>query len=196
MGQLAAAISKLEAQNSSRLPSQTMVNPKENVSAITLRSGKELQIQDGLVKEPDSRKNEGIKELYETFRRCEVNIPLLDAIKQVSAVIKRKVPTKCKDPGMFSIPCQIGGVQLDTAMLDLGASINVMPYSVYASLNLGPLNEIDIVIQMADRSTIFPRGLLEDVLVEVGDLVFPADFYVLDMKSNELNSPILLGDHF
>ncbi|XP_073133924.1 uncharacterized protein [Henckelia pumila] len=214
MGQLAAAISKLEAQNSSRLPSQTVVNPKENVSAITLRSGKELQIQDGLVKEPieterekkskvkerepipkeapralkDSRKNEGIKELYETFRRCEVNIPLLDAIKQV--------PTKCKDPGMFSFPCQIGGVQLDTAMLDLGASINVMPYFVYASLNLGPLNETDIVIQMADRSTIFPRGLLEDVLVEVGDLVFLVDFYVLDMKSNELNSPILLGRPF
>ncbi|XP_073133921.1 uncharacterized protein [Henckelia pumila] len=239
MGQLVAAISKLEAQNSSRLPSQTVVNPKENVSAITLRSGKELQIQDKLVKETveterekeskvkerepipkeaprgkflplseykpvapfplalkDSRKNEGIKELYETFRRREVNIPMLDAIKQVSAVIQRKVTTKFKDPGMFSIPCQIGGVQLDTTMLNLGASINVMPYSVYASLNLGPLNETDIVIQMADRSTIFPRGLLEDVLVEVGDLVFPADFYVLDMKSNELNSPILLGRPF
>ncbi|XP_073121446.1 uncharacterized protein [Henckelia pumila] len=218
MGQLAAAISKLEAQNSSRLPSQTVVNPKENVSAITLRSGKELQIQDGLVKEPveiegdkeakveesepipkeapralkDSRKNEGIKELYETFRRCEK----VELGEQVSAVIQRKVPTKCKDPGMFSIPCKIGGVQLDTAMLDLGASINVMPYSVYASLKLGPLNETAIVIQMADRSTIVPRGLLEDVLVEVGDLVFPADFYVLDMKSNEFNSPILLGRPF
>ncbi|XP_073122985.1 uncharacterized protein [Henckelia pumila] len=270
MGQLAAAISKLEAQNSSRLPSQTVVNPKENLSAITLRSGKELQIQDGLVKEPveiegdkedkveesepipkeaprgkfppfseykpvapfplalkDSRKNEGIKELYKTFRRCEVNIPLFDAIKQVpryakflkelctakrkqklkgckkielgeqvSAVIQRKVPTKCKDQGMFLIPCKIGGVRLDTAMLDLGASINDMPYSVYASLKLGPLNETAIVIQMADRSTIVPRGLLEDVLVEVGDLVFPADFYVFDMKSNELNSPILLGRPF
>ncbi|XP_073120127.1 uncharacterized protein [Henckelia pumila] len=214
MGQLAAAISKLEAQNSSRLPSQTVVNPRENVSAITLRSGKELQIQNGVVKEPvetegdeeskveesepipkeapralkDSRKNEGIKELYETFHRCEVNIPLLDAIKQV--------PAKCKDPGMFSIPCKIGDFQLDTAMLDLGASINVMPYSVYASLNLGSLNETDIVIQMADRSTIFPRGLLEDVLVQVGELVFPADFYILDMKNNELNNPILLGRPF
>ncbi|XP_073129703.1 uncharacterized protein [Henckelia pumila] len=239
MDQLAAAIIKLEAQNSSRLPSQTVVNPKENVSAITLRSGKELQIQDGLVKEPvkiegdkeakveesepipkeaprgkfphfseyklvapfplalkDSKKNEGIKELYETFRRCEVNIPLLDAIKQVSVVIQRKVPTKCKDPGIFSIPCKIGDVQLDTTMLDLGASINVMPYSVYASLNLVSLNETDIVIQMDDRSTIFPRGLLEDVLVQVGELVFPADFYILDMKNNELNSPILLGRPF
>ncbi|XP_073137345.1 uncharacterized protein [Henckelia pumila] len=199
-----------------------VVNPRENVSAITLRSGKELQIQNGLVKEPvetegdeestveesepipkeapralkDSRKNEGIKELYETFRKCEVNISLLDAIKQVSAVIQRKVPAKCKDPGMFSIPCKIGDVQLDTAMLDLGASINVMPYSVYASLNLGSLNETVIVIQMADRSTIFPRGLLEDVLVQVGELVFPADFYIFDMKNNELNNPILLGRPF
>ncbi|XP_073137356.1 uncharacterized protein [Henckelia pumila] len=216
------AICKLEAQNSSRLPSQTVVNPRENMSAITLRSGKELQIHNGLVKEPvetegdeeskveenepipkeapralkDSRKNEGIKELYETFCRCEVNIPLLDAIKQVSAVIQRKVPTKCKDPGMFSISCKIGDVQLDTAMQDLGVSINVMPYSVYASLNLGSLNETDIVIQMADRSTIFPRGLLEDVLVQVGELVFPADFYILDMKNNELNNPILLGRPF
>ncbi|XP_073138043.1 uncharacterized protein [Henckelia pumila] len=221
MGQLAAAISKLEAQNSSRLPSQTVVNPKENVSAITLRSGKELQIQDGLVKEPaeiegdkeakveenepipkeapralkDSRKNEGIKELYETFRRCE-GCKKVELGEQVSAVIQRKVPTKCKDPGMFSIPCKIGDVQLDTAMLDLGASINVMQYFVYASLNLGSLNETDIVIQMADRSTIFPRGLLEDVLVQVGELVFPADFYILDMKNNELNNPILLGRPF
>ncbi|XP_073119973.1 uncharacterized protein [Henckelia pumila] len=238
MGQLAAAISKLEAQNSSRLPSQTVVNPKDNVSAITLRSGKELQIQDGLVKEPvetegdkeskvkesepipkeaprgmfpplseykhvapfplalkDSRKNEGIKELYETFRRCE-GCKKVELGEQVSAVIQRKVPTKCKDPGMFSIPCKIGGVQLDTAMLDLGASINVMSYSVYASLKLGPLNETVIVIQMADRSTIFPRGLLEDVIVQVGELVFPADFYVLDMKNNELNSPTLLGRPF
>ncbi|XP_073153124.1 uncharacterized protein [Henckelia pumila] len=164
MGQLAAAISKLEAQNFSRLPSQIVVNPKENVSAITLRSGKELQIQDGLVKEP--AEIEGDKEA-----KVEENEP-----------IPKEAPR--------------GDDQLDTAMLDLGASINVMPCSVYASLNLGPLNETDIVIQMADRSTIFPRGLLEDVLVQVGELVFPADFYILDMNKNELNSPILLGRPF
>ncbi|XP_073133407.1 uncharacterized protein [Henckelia pumila] len=119
---------------------QTVVNPKENVSAITLRSGKELKVNEEVVKEPvqnkdekgskveedktvqmdapkalkESRKDEGIKGLYEVFRRCDVNIPLLDAIKQrkqklkgcqkvelgeqVSAVIQRNVPTKCKDP--------------------------------------------------------------------------------------------------
>ncbi|XP_073131674.1 uncharacterized protein [Henckelia pumila] len=261
MGQLATAVNMLEALNSNSLPSQTVVNPRENVSAITLRSGKELKVNEEVVKEPvqnkdeqeskveeddtiqeaprgkfspfseykpvapfplalkESRKDDGIKGLYELFRRCEVNIPLLDDIKQVprydkflkelctvkrkqklkgcqkvelgeqvSTIIQRKVPTKCKDPGMFSIPFKIGDVQLDTAMLDLGASINVMSYSVYASLKLGPLTETGIVIQMADKSTIFPRGVLEDVLVQVDNLVFPADFYVLDIKNNDLNN--------
>ncbi|XP_073121862.1 uncharacterized protein [Henckelia pumila] len=142
IGQLATAAKRLEALNSNSLPSQTVVNPKENVSAITLRSERELKVHEEVVKEP------------------------------------------------------IGDIQLDTVMLDLGASLNVMTYSVYDSLNLGPLNKTEIVIQMADRSTIYPRGLLEDVLVQVDNLVFPADFYVLDMKSNDLNSPILLGRPF
>ncbi|XP_073154024.1 uncharacterized protein [Henckelia pumila] len=205
MGQLATVVNRLEALNSSSLPSQTVVNPKENVSAITLRSGKELKVSEEVVKElvnneheekseveeedivqkeapkgkfpplseykvippfplalKESRKDERIKGMYEIFHRCEVNIPFLDAIKQipryakflkklctvkkkhklkrcqrvelgeqVSAVIQIKIPTKCKDPCMFSIPFKIGDVQLDTAMLDLGASINVMSYSVY-----------------------------------------------------------------
>ncbi|XP_073120540.1 uncharacterized protein [Henckelia pumila] len=60
----------------------------------------------------------------------------------------------------------------------------------------GPLKETSIVIQMADRSTIYPRGVIEDALVKVGNLVFPAEFYVLDMKTKDLNSPILQGRSF
>ena len=67
-------------------------------------------------------------------------------------------------------------------MLDLGASINVMPYSIYDSLNIGPLKETGVVIQLADRSNAYPRGVLEDVLVQVNELVFHADFYVLKME--------------
>ncbi|XP_073152946.1 uncharacterized protein [Henckelia pumila] len=81
-------------------------------------------------------------------------------------------------------------------MLDLGASNNVMPYSTYASLQLRSLNETATVIQMADRSTIYPMGMIEDVLVQVDNLVFPSDFYVLDMKNNDLKSPILLERPF
>ncbi|XP_073138624.1 uncharacterized protein [Henckelia pumila] len=137
----------------------------------------------------DSRKDEGIKGLYETFHRCE-GCKKVELGEQVSAVIWRKTPEKCKDLGMFSIPCKIGDVQLDTAMLDLGASINVLPYSVYASLKLRSLNETATVIQMADKSTIYPRRVIEVILVQVGNLVFPADFYVLDKTNNDFKSPI------
>ncbi|CAA0838473.1 Uncharacterized mitochondrial protein AtMg00860, partial [Striga hermonthica] len=101
------------------------------------------------------------------------------------------------DPGMFFIPCIIGNLKIERAMLDLGASINVMPRSIFNSLNLGPLKQTGVVIQLADRSTTFPDGVVEDVLVKVNDLVFPADFYVLSMDDKSSNStPILLGRPF
>ena len=83
-------------------------------------------------------------------------------------------------------------------MLDLGASINVMPRSIYSSLNIGALTETSVIIQLADRSNAYPDGVLEDVLVQVNELVFPADFYVLDMEEdNSSNSvSILLGRPF
>ncbi|KAM6550878.1 hypothetical protein CsatB_000686 [Cannabis sativa] len=83
-------------------------------------------------------------------------------------------------------------------MLDLGASIKVMPFSIYNSLNLGPLEEIGIIIQLADRSNAYPRGFIEDVLVQVNELVFPADFYVLDMEDDSIpcSTLILLGRPF
>ncbi|CAN6567572.1 unnamed protein product [Malus baccata var. baccata] len=83
-------------------------------------------------------------------------------------------------------------------MLDLGASINVMPYSIYASMNLGELKNDGVIIQLADRSNAYPKGVLEDVLVQVGNLIFPADFYVLDMEDSPHSTPlpILLGRPF
>ena len=167
------------------------------------------------------------KDVLETFRKVQVNIPLLDAIKQipkyakflkklcttrkriqakevvhvsenVSAMLQRKLPPKCKDPGSFTIPCVIGNNRFENAMLDLGASINVMPYSIYASMNLGKLKNDGVIIQLADRSNAYPKGVLEDVLVQVEHLIFPADFYVLDMEdsAHSPSSPILLGRPF
>ncbi|KAL7595224.1 hypothetical protein Lser_V15G30858 [Lactuca serriola] len=99
---------------------------------------------------------------------------------------------------MLAIPCSIGDLHVESAMLDLGASINVMPYSIFQSLNVGPLEEIGVIIQLADKSSVFPRGVLEDVLVQVNQLVFPADFYVIDLdeKTPSKSSMILLGRPF
>ncbi|CAN6562554.1 unnamed protein product [Malus baccata var. baccata] len=151
-----------------------------------------------------TKKEEAEKDILETFRKVQVNIPLLDAIKQVpryakflkelcttrkrmstkevvkvgenvSAILQRKLPPKCKDPGSFTIPCVIGNTRFESAMLDLGASINVMPYSIYASMNLGALKNDG-----------------------VNHLVFPVDFYVLEMDEldHAHSLPILLGRPF
>ncbi|XP_052623257.1 uncharacterized protein LOC128128409 [Lactuca sativa] len=144
-----------------------------------------------------SKKNMEEKEILDTFRKVEVNIPLLDAIKQIPRYAK-KLPPKCKDPGMFTVPCKIGDVTFSSAMLDLGASINVMPYSVYESLNVGLLSETGVIISPADKSCVFPRGVLEDVLVQVNQLVFPADFYVIDLDEqvSSKSTLILIGRPF
>ena len=70
-------------------------------------------------------------------------------------------------------------------MLDLGASINVMPYSIYVSLKLGLLNKTGVMIQLADRSIAYPKGVVKDVLLQVDDLFFLADFYMLDIENGD-----------
>ncbi|CAM8886497.1 unnamed protein product [Rhodiola kirilowii] len=167
------------------------------------------------------------EDVFELFSKVEINIPLLEAIKQipryakflkelctnrrrstrydqelisrnVSAVIQRKVPPKCGDPGTYTIPCTIGNIRIENCMLDLGASINVLPFSIYSCLRIGPLEPTGLTIQLADRSCKQPEGKIEDVLVRVGELVFPVDFYVLKMENGGPtdHAPILLGHPF
>ena len=81
---------------------------------------------------------------------------VLQALHRLGVILarpkQRKLPPKCKDPGTSNIPCTIGNTRFEREMLDLGSSINVMPYSIYAYLNLGPLEETGIIIQLANRS--------------------------------------------
>ena len=99
-------------------------------------------------------------------------------------------------PGVFSAPCKIENLYFNKSTLDLRAYINIMPRSVYVKLNLGELKKTGVVLQLADRSSIHPDGVLEDVLVQVNELVFPADFYVMNMGDACHDIPILLGRPF
>ncbi|CAN6542449.1 unnamed protein product [Malus baccata var. baccata] len=143
-----------------------------------------------------AKNEEEEQDVLETKRIREKEV--VHVSENVSALLQRKLPPKCKDPGSFTIPCVIGDTRFDHAMLDLGASINVMPYSVYASMNLGKLKNDGVIIQLADRSNAYPKGVLEDVLVQVDHLIFLADFYVLDMEDSIHSppSPLLLGRPF
>ncbi|KAJ9189783.1 hypothetical protein P3X46_001037 [Hevea brasiliensis] len=228
-------MSKLEGQGSRKLPSQTVMNSRENASAIVLRSGKEVDNQtphesmkkkkqrakesevlevkvntehklnkvNNFVLPPfpcrlaKTKKEEQEKEILETFRKVDRKLRNNEKIivgENVSALIQRKLPPKCKNLGSFFIPCKIDDSRFKHAMADLGAFINVMSYSVFQTLNLGPLKETSVIIQLADHSNAYPLRVIEDVLVQIGELIFPADFYILDMGDSapSSNSALIL----
>nr|CAN76445.1 hypothetical protein VITISV_016876 [Vitis vinifera] len=119
--------------------------------------------------------------------------------EQVSAIIQCKSPLKYKDQGCPTISVMIGGKVVEKALLDLGASVNSLPYSVYKQLGLGELKPTSITLSLADRSVKIPRGIIEDVLVQVDNFYYPVDFVVLDTDPfvKEANYvPIILGKPF
>ncbi|PIN14790.1 DNA-directed DNA polymerase [Handroanthus impetiginosus] len=158
------------------------------------------------------------------FKKLHINIPFAEALEQMpsyvkfmkdillkkrrlgdyemvalteecSAVIQNKLPPKLKDPGSFTIPCTIGTHFSGRALCDLGASINLMTYSIYRTLGLGEAKPTSITLQLADRSLTYPKGVIEDILVKVDKFIFLADFVVLDMEVDS-EVPIILGRPF
>ena len=167
-------------------------------------------------------------EILEVLRQVKVNTPLLDMIKQVptyakflkdlctvkrglnvnkkaflteqvSAIIQCKTPIKYKDPSCPTISVNIGGICVDKALLDFGASVNLLPYSMYKQLGLGELKPTTITLSLADRSVKIPKGIVEDVLVKVDKFYYPVDFVVLDTEpvaEGTIHVPIILGRPF
>ena len=119
--------------------------------------------------------------------------------EQVNAIIQCKTPVKYKDPGYLTISVNIGGTCVEKALLDLGASVNLLPYSVYKQLGLGELKPTTITLSLADRSIKIPKGTMEDVLIQVDKFYYPVDFVVLDTEPVALGTnyvPIILGRPF
>ena len=135
-------------------------------------------------------------EIYELFKQVKLNIPLLDAIKQIQSyakflkdlcTVKRKLgvnkdafmteqstflirnnlPPKYKDPRRPTISIVVGNSKLGHALVGLGESVNLFSYSIYVELGLGELELTNITLQLANRSVKIPRGIVKDVLVQV-----------------------------
>ncbi|KAI3819412.1 hypothetical protein L1987_13246 [Smallanthus sonchifolius] len=158
------------------------------------------------------------------FKQLKVNLPLIETLQrmpkygkflkdllsnkkkldevfkvslseQFSTVVQNKMPKKLGDLGHFTIPCLLGSLSLHHAFSDLGASINLMPYSLYQQLGLGEPQLTRMSISLADRSVKYPRGIMENLLVKVGKFVFPVDFVILDMEVED-RVPHILGRPF
>ncbi|GJV92655.1 reverse transcriptase domain-containing protein [Tanacetum coccineum] len=125
---------------------------------------------------------------------------IIDLIKtpvneNCSAVILKKFPEKLSDPGRFLIPCDFSEMDECLALADLGASINLMPLSVWEKLNLPDLTKTRMILELADRTISTPTGIAEDVFVKVGTFLFPADFVVVDYIFDP-RVPLIIGIPF
>ena len=103
-----------------------------------------------------------------------------DKMQYCSAIATRSLVQKKEDPGEFTIPCTVRSLHFVKALCDLGASINLMPLSIYKKLGLGDPNPIAMRILMADRTVKRPIGRLHNVLVKVEWFIFLVDFVILD----------------
>ncbi|GKB40485.1 reverse transcriptase domain-containing protein [Tanacetum coccineum] len=112
-----------------------------------------------------------------------------------SAVLLKKLPEKLGDPGKFLIPCDFPEMDECLALADLGASINLMPLSVWKKLSLLELTPTCMTLELADRSISCPIGIAEDVYVKVGKFQFPAEFVVVDFDADP-RVPLILGRSF
>ncbi|XP_031279110.1 uncharacterized protein LOC116137556 [Pistacia vera] len=150
---------------------------------------------------PTTRKSVRMEEMIELFKQRRMKSHTSKTVhlpKNVSTVVSNRLPSKLKDPRAPIISCVIGNVTIDRALLDLGASVNLLPTSMYEQFNLGELKSTEVILQLADRLVKMPRGLIEDVLVKVEELYFLVDFLVLDMEYTSSGSmpPIILGRPF
>ncbi|CAM8878051.1 unnamed protein product [Rhodiola kirilowii] len=237
LGQMSTTLSRLD-DSTGRLPSQTVQNPKGNVSQVevvavdaafeeTTEPTKEepaltakdadihgfsyaMQVvapesQMTKIAEPELRmvvkptQNDQITMHSPENGGRSVTNTQNDQITMHSPTASQETPSgKSKDPGAFTVTCGIGKTQIPHYLIDLGAAINVMPYSLYCSLDLGPLKPPRLSIELGDRSCVRPTGLLEDLTLRVGDLAVPADFYVLQMEESRKGEPpgLILGRPF
>ncbi|XP_019229105.1 PREDICTED: uncharacterized protein LOC109210185 [Nicotiana attenuata] len=97
-------------------------------------------------------------------------------LTQICSAMTRPIAEKLFDPGGFKIPCTIGNYAFAKALYDLGATINLMPLAIYKRLGIGRARPTSMLLQLADWTVKRPSGILDDVLVQVGKPVFPADF--------------------
>ena len=152
--------------------------------------------------------------LLDIFKKLHINIPFMEALESIPSYMKfmkriltskkkveeygtitlteecssdlqKKLPPKIQDPGSFAIPFSIGNWVSGKTLCDLGASINLMPLSMFKMMKLGEPKSTKISLQLADRSYQHPLGIIENILVKVGKFILPADFVMLDMEEDD-----------
>nr|GEV96612.1 reverse transcriptase domain-containing protein [Tanacetum cinerariifolium] len=135
-----------------------------------------------------------LKELVSNKRKLE-QISLTFLSNESSAIIQNKVPPKLRDTGSFLILCTLNKTFSCNALADLGASINLMSYSLYAKLSLKTLKPTKMSVRLVDQTLQYPIGIADNMLVEVGKFTFPVNFVILEIEEDS-KVPFMLGRPF
>ncbi|GKE15786.1 reverse transcriptase domain-containing protein, partial [Tanacetum coccineum] len=194
--------------------SAPMPNPKPSIPYPSRRNDERRR----------EKANDQIEKFYEIFKDLSFEISLADALilmpkfastlkalignkeklsemartplnEHCSTVLLKKLPEKLGDPGKFLIPCEFPGMDECLALVDLGASINLMSLSIWKMLSFPELTPTCMTLELADRSITQPIGIAKDVDVKVGKFQFPADFVVVDFDADP-RVPLILGRSF
>ncbi|XP_070046948.1 uncharacterized protein [Nicotiana tomentosiformis] len=132
-----------------------------------------------------------IKDVVDHKRRL-TEFETVALTEECTSRVQNKLPQNLKDPDSFTIPVWIGNIDVGCALYDLGASINLMPLSLFKQLGLGTPRPTTVMLQLADRSIAYSEGVIEDVLLQIGKFIFPADFIILDYEADQ-QVPIIFG---
>ncbi|GJS93595.1 reverse transcriptase domain-containing protein [Tanacetum coccineum] len=152
----------------------------------------EIGLKDALVEMP--KFNKWLSSLLRNKEKLE-EIAITTVNAECSAIIMNKVPEKLEDPGKFLIPCALQELDRTSALADSGASINLLPHSIYKQLGLEALTPTRMTLELANRSVTHPMGIAEDVVVRVDGFTFLADFVVVNFEPDP-RVPIILGRPF
>ncbi|XP_016199741.1 uncharacterized protein LOC107640756 [Arachis ipaensis] len=115
--------------------------------------------------------------------------------EECRALIQKGLPPKREDPGSFFLPCAIGNMTISKALCDLGASINLMPSPLVKKLRMKEVKPVQMSLELVDKSEVYPRGIVENLLVKVDIFIFPTDFVILESDEDDSDS-IILGRPF
>ncbi|XP_048230973.1 uncharacterized protein LOC125370199 [Ricinus communis] len=188
IGQLSRMMAKRQPCT---LPSNTESNPREHAKAITLRSGKKLTSSSKPFANNDSN-----VQVDESKKKDKPEEKEKGAVEEKED--SKKIPLRPYQPPI-PYPAKLKQDKVDQqfALADLGASINLMPSSLFEELGLSTskLTPTRMSIQLVDRTVKYPKGIIEDVLVKVNKFIFPVDFVVMDMNG-ESDVPLILGRPF
>ncbi|GKD94877.1 reverse transcriptase domain-containing protein, partial [Tanacetum coccineum] len=152
----------------------------------------EISLKDALIEMP--KFNKWLSTLLRNKEKLE-EIAITTVNAKCSAIILNKVPEKLEDPRKFRIPCALQELDRTIALADSGASINLLPHSIYKQLGLGALKPTRMTLELANRSVTHPMGIADDVVVRVDGFTFLADFVVVNFKPDP-RVPIILGRPF